>query len=302
MKFVVPITIDDSNLTTNVVNEAVDWTAGTYATGVQKVEGELVYEVVATPSTTDQPSVGAAKAVPTWVVMGYANKWRMWREGSDSVSTRTGTAGITCSITPLGPAAVTTVGVLGLDALSVTVTVTDSIDGLVYNETKDVADIGVPDWWSYFFTTYDRNRALIFEDLPAYFGTGVTLAISINPASPTDEVECGRVVIGPAIDAGQSLQGVTSRNISFGTKERDPFGNLTLVNQRTIRVIDYPVMIPKNNVNSIQRKAAELAVIPTLFIGDSDMPETIVFGVFENFDVIINGLSVVECSIAVEEF
>jgi len=302
MKFVVPITINDTNLTTNVVNEAVDWTAGTYATGVQKVEGELVYEVVATPNTTDQPSVGVALAVPTWIVMGYANKWRMWREGSDSVSTRTGSVGITCSVTPLSSAAVTTVGVLGVEALSVTVEMTDSIDGVVYDETKDVADIGVPDWWSYFFTDYSRNRTLVFDGLPAYYGSGVTLAVTINPASPTDQVECGRVVIGRAIDAGQSLQGVKSRNVTFGKKERDEFGNLTLVNYRTIRVIDYPVMIPKANVDSIQRKAAELAVIPTLFIGDNNMPETIVFGVFENFDVIITGLFVVECSLQVEEY
>jgi hypothetical protein len=172
----------------------------------------------------------------------------------------------------------------------------------VYDETKDVADIGVPDWWSYFFTGYERNRSLVFEDLPAYYGTGVTLAITINPASPTDEVECGRVVIGPTLDAGQTLQGVKSRNITFSKKERDEFGNLTLINRRTIRVVDYPVMIPNVNVDAIQRKAAELAATPTLFIGDADMPETIVFGVFESFDVIINGLSVVECSLSVEEF
>lgn len=302
MKLVVPITVDATNLTTNVVNEVVDWTAGTHLEGVRLVEGELVYEVVEHPSTTDQPSVGAAKVVPTWIVVGYANKWRMWREGSDSVSTRTSTVGIACSITPLSSAAITTVGVLGVEALSVTVEMTDAVDGVVYDETQDVADIGVPDWWSYFFTDYSRNRTIVFDGLPAYYGAGVTLAVTINPASPTDQVECGRVVIGRALEVGQSLQGVKSRNITFSKKERDEFGNLTLVNRRTIRVIDYPVMIPNVNVDSVQRKAADLAATPTLFIGDGDMPETIVFGVFESFDVIINGLSVVECSISVEEF
>lgn len=299
MKFVVPITVDSSNLTTNVANEAATWTAGTYATGIQKVEGELVYEVVASPNTTDQPSVGAAKTVPTWIILGYSNIWRMWREGTDSVSTRTN--GIEVTIDPIDTV-LTTVGVLGIDALSVNVVLDDSVEGVVYDETQDVADIGVEDWWEYYLTGYDRSKVLIFEDLPAYFGSGVTLTITIAAASPSDVVSVGRVVIGRDIDAGRSLQGVRSRNVTFGKKERDEFGNLTLVNQRTIRVVDFPVMIPAINADAVQRAAADLAVIPTLFIGDSIKPETIVFGVFESFDIIINGLSVVECSISVEEF
>lgn len=299
MKFVVPITVDDTNLTSNLTNEAADWTAGTYNTGTKKVEGELVYEVVADPSTTDQPSVGAAKDTPTWIVLGYANIWRMWREGSDSVSTNEGD--IEVSVEPINTV-ITTVGVLNVDAFSVTVELIDDVEGVIYSQTKSVADIGVIDWWEYFFTDYDRTKVLIFEGIPAYFGVGVSCAVTVNAASPSDTVAVGRVVIGRALDAGRTLQGVQSRNMTFSKKERDEFGNLTLVNRRTIRVIDYPVMLQSNQADSVQRKAEDLAATPTLFIGDSTKPETIVFGVFESFDIIVKGLSVVECSISVEEF
>jgi len=298
MKFVVPITVDDSNLTTNVTNDYSTWSAGTIALGQRRVEGEIVYEVVESPTTTDQPSVGAAKAVPTWIVIGYANIWRMWREGTDSTSEKVDDIEVSVEI----PTVVTTVGVLGVDAVSVTVQLNDPVEGIVYDETLDVADIGVPDWWEYFFTSYERQNALIFENLPAYFGTGVTVDIMVTAASPSDTVSVGRVVIGRSVDAGRSLAGINSRNVTFSQKVRDEFGGLTLVNRRTIRVVDFPVMIPQANTDPIQRIAAELAVTPTLFIGDSSKPETIVFGVFESFDIIINGLSVVECNISVEEF
>jgi len=298
MKFVVPITVDDSNLTTNVVNTYSDWSAGTYNLGDKAVEGELVYEVVADPSTTDQPSIGAAATTPTWIVLGYSNIWRMWRDGTDSISDKVDDIEVSVDI----PTVITTVAVLGIDAISVTVEMDDSVEGNVYSETQDVSDIGVPDWWSYFFASYEREKALIFDGLPAYFGSGVTVTITISAASPSDTVSAGRVVIGRSIDAGQSLQGITSRNITFSKKERDEFGYLTLINRRTIRVVNYPVMILSTDVDSIQRKAADLSATPTLFIADPTKPETIVFGVLESFDIIINGISVVECSIGVEEF
>lgn len=299
MDFVVPITVDSTNLATNLTNEASDWTAGTYSTGTQKVEGEFLYEVVASPNTTDQPSVGAAKTVPTWTLVGYANKWRMWREGVDSISSKVGNIVTTVTI---GSALTTMVGVLNVDALSVTVRMTDPVEGEVYNETKNVADIGVGDWWEYFFTDYSRNKALVFDNIPAYSGTGVKVAITITAASGGDTVSVGRVVLGRAVEIGQSLAGVNSRNISFSKKERDEFGYLTLVNRRTIRVVEFPVMIESTKTNAVQRQVADLDVTPTLFIADKNKAETIVFGVCEDFAIIINGLSVTECNISVEEF
>ncbi len=517
MKFVVPMTVTSTNLTTNVINDYADWAAGTYVLGTRKVEGESVYEVVASPSTTDQPTVGAAKATPTWILLGFANIWRMWREGVDSPSeavgdievsvpiptvtttvgvlravglnvnvkivdstimnieaptvenvggtkdgvntaftisvagtfvmlylngvrqveltdyTRVGTAitavasipftgdsyvaeiftldepaleniggtkngsntaftisealgvariflngrelveGVSADYTRVGTAitAVNSIPFLadvyeaiiytgnvpivetiygtknGLNAsflisvdgtatlllngirqeegvdyerVGIAVTATGSIPfpgdtyeaviyptivfpgGVVYSLTKNISDIGVGDWWEFFFTGYTNETTLVFDDLPAYFGAGVTLHVTNYSTGPSDPSSVGRLVIGPVVDAGQSLAGVTSRNLTFSTKKRDEFGSLTIVSRRTIRVVDFPVMIPTSNTYSIQRQAADLASTPTLFIADPDLPETIVFGVFENFDIIVNGLSIVECSIGVEEF
>lgn len=512
MRFVVPMSVNAANLTTNVTNDDADWAAGTYTLGQRATEGESVYEVVVA-STTDQPSVGAALATPSWILLGYSNVWRMWRDGVDSSSEAVGDLEVSVPV----PTVISTVGVLNafgvdanvrlLDSLIVPIeppnveeiagtkdgvntaftiteagaavllvflngvylyptvgyvrvgtditalagyiphegdsyvveiytsdvptredvagtkdgvntaftiteaggvahifldgvkqiegvdyerngtditatgsipyagslyeaiifaspvpqvenvsgtkngfntsflismagggsslflngirqvedvdyerdgihiTATGSIpgvgdtyqavvypNGVIYDSTKLITDISVGDWWEFFFSEYNRDASLIFDDIPAYFGAGVTLEVTIHSTGPGDPSSVGRVVIGSSIDAGQSLQGVSSRNMGFTQKTRDEFGGLTLVPRRTIRVVEFPVMILKGNTYYVQQKAASIEGVPTLFIADPNLPETVVFGVIESFDIIVNGLSRVECSIGVEEF
>ena len=78
MRVIVPIVIvpgtpgvDTRLTTTNVAeNDATLWSAGTYNTGTQRLYNHKLYQVVASPSTTDQPDVGAAKVSPTWLDLG----------------------------------------------------------------------------------------------------------------------------------------------------------------------------------------------------------------------------------------
>jgi len=67
----------------------IEWTADTYPTGTRRIMSStrLLYEVVAVPHTNDQPDVGAAKAVPTWVVVSYVNRYKMFDQVNSSQST-----------------------------------------------------------------------------------------------------------------------------------------------------------------------------------------------------------------------
>ena len=73
MRIVTPYIVNAGQLTTtNVVNSEADWSAGTYDLGDQAVDANQVYKVVADPTTTDQPTVGAVADPPTWVLMGWS--------------------------------------------------------------------------------------------------------------------------------------------------------------------------------------------------------------------------------------
>ena len=280
---------------TNVVNIETTWTAGTYSLGDRRVYERMVYEVVADPNTADRPDIGAASDPPTWVALGYSNQWRMFTEGADSLSTGTGNIDVTLK----WPGLISTLATLGLMGQSITVTVTDAIDGVVFDETRELVDIGVGDWWEFFFLPYDNIDAAVFE-LPPYPGADVR--ILLEGASISDTVAVGRVVAGVGRDLGVTLYGTDVQLQDYSIKERDGFGNLILRTRRTLKYVNYDVHVPTGSVDFVVRALSRLGAVPTLYIGDEDKTSTIVFGVFADVSQGISTPSISDLTLQVEEF
>lgn len=290
MRIVVPVQITDANLdSTNVVNSVADWTAGTYNIGDQAVEGHEVYEVVADPSTTDQPTVGAVANPPTWARRGWDNEYRMFRDGRDTPSTRAG--GIDTSITL--DDTITTFAALGLAGSEASLTVTDPIEGVVYDETKSLADIGVMDWWEFFFLPYVQISSAVFSGIPPYLGA--TYEFSVSTTSPSDVAEVGRVVMGIEREIGANLLGTSVTILNYGVQERNVFGDLTLVRRRTIRLVDHDISVPTAQVDFVIKQLEEVASEPTLFIGSEMYSSTVSFGIFRDAT---QGIDTPNCSIS----
>ena len=297
MRIVTPFKVDAEQLTTtNVVNEVADWSAGTYDLGDQAVDANQVYKVVADPDTTDQPSVGAVADPPTWALMGWSNQYRMFRDGRDSFSSRDESIDVTLNFDEV----VTTVGALGLQGVSATLTVVDSGEGTVYDETISLVDIGVGDWWEYFFLPYEFNDTAIFDGLPPYVGADINL--SVDAASETDQARAGRVVVGLERPLGVTNYGVTVSILDYSTKERDGFGNLTLIPRRTVRLVDYDVKVSTAQVDFVVRELERIAATPTLFIGDNSFSSSVTFGVYRDFTQGITTPSLSDLTIQVEGF
>jgi hypothetical protein len=294
MKLITPVTLDPDDLTTNVTNEHSDWSAGTYNADDRAVYNNQVYEALST--TTDQPDTGAAAEPATWLLLGYSNQLRMFTEGADSVTSELGDITVAISDVLL----MTDVYLLGCLGVTAQVVLTDSVEGIVYDETIDLTDIGCVDWWEYFFLDYDQVTTAYFPGIPPYPGS--VLDIVITAATETDPAECGRVIYGVVKEIGITVEGVESRVEDYSTKERDGFGNLKLVPRRTIRIVDFPFMVENAFLHPAQRIFQNLAAIPTLYVGDDDLPETIVFGVFLTFIIVSDGFSITECSTSIEEF
>ena len=297
MRIVTPFNVDAGQLTTtNVVNEFATWSAGTFNLGDQVVEANNVYKVVADPSTTDQPTVGAAASPATWVLMGWSNQYRMFRDGRDSYSSRDESIDVTLNFAQI----VTTVGALGLQGVSATLTVVDSVEGTVYDETISLVDIGVGDWWEYFFLPYQFQDTAIFDGLPPYVGADINL--SIDAASETDQARAGRVITGFEQPLGVTNYGVSVSILDYSTKERDGFGNLILVPRRTVRLVDYDVKVETAQVDFVVRALERIAATPTLFIGDALYSSSVTFGVYRDFTQGITTPSISDLTIQVEGF
>lgn len=296
MKIVKPIEVTEAILTDSDValDDYVVWAAGTYNLGDQVRYDLSAYEALTT--TTDQPDVGAAKAVPTWLRLGYVNRWRMFRDGSDSVTTNTAAITVTMDFA----AVVTTIGLLGLSADSAQLIMTDGVEGEVYNETISLTDIAAIDWWEYFFTTYDSMDTALFEDIPPY--PDAVLVLTISRTNPLDDASCGRVVAGPIAELGVTNYGTDVGIVDYSIRERDEFGNLQIVPRRTVKRVGYDVTLESILVDYVQRALSKISATPALFIGDHTYESTIVFGLYRDFTINLSGVSTSAATIEVEGF
>jgi hypothetical protein len=268
---------DPGQMTTNVVNDYADWTAGTYNTGTRRVEANVVYEVVASPNTIDQPSVGVIADPPSWIRIGWSNQFRMFRDGQDSYSDRLDNIDVTL----IFPSIITTVAVLGVQGAEVQVTMTDPVDGVVYDETISLVDIGVLSHWEWHFLPYDLNDTAVFEGLPPY--SGVEINIVVRGVASTDEIRVGRFIAGISRELGVTNYGTSIGALEYSTKERDGFGNLVIVPRRTVRLVNYDVLVNSENVDRVVRTLESLSAKPTLYIGDDTYSSTVVFGLYRDY-------------------
>jgi len=220
----------------------------------------------------------------------------MFRDGRDSYSSRDESIDVTLNFDQV----VTTVGALGLQGTSATLTVVDSVDGTVYDETIDLVDIGVSNLWEYFFLPYDFNDTAIFDGIPPYQDADINL--SIDAATASEEARVGRVLVGIERSLGVTNYGVSVSILDYSTKERDGFGNLTLVPRRTVRLVDYDVKVPTDQVDFVVRSLERIASTPTLFIGDNKFASSVTFGIYRDFSQGITSPSISDLAIQVEGF
>lgn len=272
------------------INDYPVWSAGTYTLGTRRIEGLKVYEVIVA-STTDQPSVGAALVVPSWLLIGYVNRYKMF---DNIISTQTENASsIQVAVTP--GAIVNAVAVFGVTGSFVTVCVDDAYEGIVYETTKSLQDYtAIVDWYAYFFEDVSLRTDMVFLDLPSYGSATITVTIEGTNA------ECGEVVMGKQKILGVSNFGSAISIQDYSVKSRDDFGNTIIVQRAFSKRAEYDVTVETAAVSFVQKALADIRTTPTVFVGEESKAETIVYGFYRSFNIVLSNPSISDCSIEVE--
>ena len=271
-------------------NDYPQWSAGTYTLGTRRLYLRKVYEVIVA-STTDNPATGAALTVPSWLLIGSENRYKMFDQ---TISTQTAQAtSIEAAVTPGG--IVNAVAFFGLSGNRVTVTVDDLSEGVVYDTTKSLQDYtSIVDWYAYFFDDIVQRTDIVFLDLPSY--GSATLAFTIEGLA----AECGEVVFGRQKILGVSNYGTSISIQDYSIKSRDAFGN-TIITQRAFsKRADYDVTVETAAVSAVQQALAAIRTTPTVFVGEEAKAETIVYGFYRAFNIVLANPSVSDCTIEVE--
>ena len=295
MRVIKSVETTDSILTYSNIpeDEYPEWVSGTSYTALDKViYNHKIYQRIVTGSGTTPPDLDQIN----WLDSGYTNRYRMFDNIISSVSSRVG--GIEFTLTP--NQVINGIALLNVNASTVRVVMTDPIEGVVYDRTKELrSSSNVIDYFSYFFAPLinlgDLNTA-VFLDLPNRPTATTTVYIS----SGTGLVEVGEVVYGIQYVVGRTNYGTAIGIKSYSRKEVDEFGKVTVIKRKNSKYADYDVDIDNVNLASVQRLFADIDSVPCVFIGNTEMEELIVFGFYSDFKATISFPTVSKCTLRVE--
>lgn len=293
MRVIKSIETTDAILTySNITeDEYPEWVSGTSYTATDRVIYQhKIYEAILTHSNTVAPDLDQLN----WLYISATNKYRMFDNVLSNSSTNLG--GIHFTLTP--NQVVNGIVLLNVNAANVRVVMTDPVDGEVYNKDYSLSSFNdVVDYYSYFFApVVDRKTTAVFLDLPTY----PTANIDVYVESGTALASVGEVIYGIQKIIGRTNIGTSIGIKSYSRKETDEFGNITVVKRKNSKYCDYDIDIDNYMLADVQKFFSDIDSVPSVFIGNADMEELVVYGFYSDFKATISFLSVSKCTLRVE--
>ena len=282
MKLIDPLTVTDAafnSAASNIVPEdpATEWTAGTYSTDDIRFKATTHrrYQVVADPSTTDDPEVGVLADPPTWIDLGATNRWAMFDTIIENQSTNP--LSITFEVTP--GEIVNTVSLLNLSGTTANITATDPTIGEYYNRDFSlISTENVFDFYSYCFAPFRLISDIVALNIPPYAAGIFTVTVDSDTTA-----KIGEFVYGVEFDLGISLQGATPGIESFSIITTDTFGQTSITKRSNRKLMTIDTVVDTVRINNISRKMGEVIDKLVLWVGDENNDSLIVYGILGNF-------------------
>lgn len=292
MKILEPTQITPAMLVSCTIAEddGAPWAAETaYTVGERVIAAHRVYEAL-TASTGKPP----ADSPDDWLDMGPTNRWKMFddRVGTASEATETMTVEI-------APGIVSALALINVSAANARVTMTDPVDGVVYDRMFGLYDPhGIDDWWPYFFSDVLRTPTLVVRDLPSY--RGAVLSVTLIDG-PTQTVALGALVAGVLHTFGRGMHYGAAFGIQdYSRKERDAWGGAHIVERDWAKTARWRCLVPRRQVDVLVQLLTRLRARPALYIGSASFDSAMVYGFYRDFDVVIAYPMESECAIEIE--
>ena len=297
MKIIRPVALLDAMLDSSNVSEtspaANEWSnvtaysigdevTVTYTGAGASVATHLVYTCNFAHTGKD-PTLAANRGTGNgWDITDATNRWRAFNNVLQLGATNADT--IEYEITP--GEGVNAAALFGVDAQTVTIQLTDPVDGLVYDEDYSmISPSGITDWWLYYTEEIVREERLFVDDLPHY--PDATLDIIVDDTGGTAEV--GEIVFGKSFVIGDSQNGANFGIIDYSIKNTDDDGNTTIAQGAYADIADVNVIIQTSRFNEIHKTLKAYRSQPLVWVPADDYEQTIVYGYYRNFRNAITG-------------
>jgi hypothetical protein len=301
MKIIRPVTITDSIFQSSTVSEAdqAEWLSGTTyhvgdlvmvtttangaATATHKIYSSVHSQVGNDPTVDDGTN---------WTEVSSTNRWKMF----DAV-VQDQTVNATSINTVLqSPTVVNSLALLNVDGTTVVVTVTDAVEGVVYNETFNLTSYsGIQDWYAYFFEPIVRKNQLALTDLPPYSNTSIS--VTINSGA---DAKVGALVIGQFADLGLSQHGASISIIDYSTKTTDSQGRVTITDGPYADKMDVDVVLDTSQIGQANTTLSSLRTTPAVWVAEDNNDDLVIYGYYREFDIILSNPTISRLSLEIE--
>ncbi|MFP3849134.1 hypothetical protein [Pseudomonas sp. W5-01] len=282
-----------ASMSTNVPEDDYPWWLSTksYVVGDRVMLDHRNYEALMGNANTNPVSKVTSPA--TWLDLGATNRWKLFDDKVGTVTTNPET--ISLKIVP--GRAVDAMAFFGLDAASIYVRAIDPYQGIIFeSQVSPVSTDGIDDWYDYFFSPVELNEDFVLLDVPV----GSYGSIDIVISKPGGIASVGALIMGKMAELGETLYGTSVGITDYSRKDRDDFGNFTVVERGYSKRAEFDLMVPTSRVSATQRTLAKYRAKPLVWIGEATYQSTIIYGYYREFNLVISGPTVSDCSISVE--
>ena len=297
MDIIRPVVVTDAVLDSSNVpeNDYAEWdvaTAYTVGNRVILLSTHRIYEAVGS-STGVNPATDDGT---NWLNIGATNRWKAFDQKISDPVTQLDSISYTLTDDNSTP---TAVALFGLKGVTATVTVTDSVEGVVYNQTNSLLDSDeIFDWFSYFFEEITYVSTTLFTGIPPYRGATVSVTVTEDTG---ETAQLGQLVFGYLTELGVTTYGTAISIQDFSRKETDAFGNFIVVERAFANLVDFDVRLPTQTAGRVRRILAEYRATPIVYVGNENSSfGTIVYGFYRNFDITLDTPSLSFAAIEVE--
>lgn len=235
-----------------------------------------------TPSNTD----------PNWTRIGATNRFKSFDGFLQDEAALAGPMSFELQFAEL----VTEIAILRASGAEVRVTMTDIVDGLVYDETFPlIDDSAIVDAWEYCFAPFVFQDTILVEGLPPY--AGATIGVEVSG----EETSVAQLVAGTALALGMVRPGTQVGIESYSIKDRDDFNRSIVVQRPYSDTVDFDLLISTNEVGYVKRRLAEREALPSLyFMSEGAALGAIAYGFFQNFDILHSSTVIADCVLEIE--
>jgi hypothetical protein len=241
-------------------------------------------------------------SINEWADLGFTNRWKMFDGGTGTLTSQSDS--IKVVLQPGG--LVNALSFFNLDASGIDIKVEDST-GVVFNKSASFPlETSSSNWYSYFFETFgEQFRDSVVLDIPPVSDPKITVTIS----RPESIAACGLLLIGRQQPLGITNYGSSVSIRDFSVKQTDEFGNPTVVERTFVKRAELDIILNTSDVSRVQRTLAERRAEATVYVGSQDAAlfssdpiheETLVYGYYVDFDIVLSDKNTSRATLEVE--